>query len=589
MVLVAVSAQATRAQTVQGVLVSAATSQPIPYGIVIDSDRGARFTDSVGRFSIGDVPDSVYRFRAHMLGYSPLDTTIALRRAGAPLEIRLRPLAIPLASVPVPPAHNRGCIATGIAAARTDPQVAEVLAQLIANIERYNVLLDRYPFRYHREETDVIRTAGQADSIASTGIAVYDSRDRRPYHVGSVVNAEGTTGRARTIMYLPTFADLGDSTFDSAHCFAYAGRERDALRIDFRPADRIAASDVEGSIYLDATRYIVRRAVFRLTKPKLVSRTLSSFTVTASYREVLPLVPVLEVATTEQPLNATQSQGIDATVQYRYHPVQLHEAIEIDTVLDRTFIGGAVGTAEPVAAKSREAPAPPPTITLGCAVPPAFQTTDIAIYATLSGARHPDPSYDRMLSGIRREFRLPDNLDLPVFGYALDSKVAPTVTGQVTFVVGRDGRLASLALSATSLSAIIDAVLVTAVHRADSLKAFVGVPAGRYTMSMSSAHPDLRDVSIGLAHVDVPIRPVAHVATIDSVALAPRLPTGNGLFEFVVDERGRPIASTMRTVTTSSPAFSDAVSRVLTELRYQPAVIGNCAVKQVVMRTLKGG
>ena len=75
----------------------------------------------------------------------------------------------------------------------------------------------------------------------------------------------------------PTFGELGDPAFLSAHCFRYGGTVSppgsagiDLIRLDFVPLDRIKQPDVSGSIYLDAQRLTVRRAEFELTKPDAV-------------------------------------------------------------------------------------------------------------------------------------------------------------------------------------------------------------------------------------------------------------------------------------------------------------------------------
>ena len=522
-----------------------------------------------------------------MIGYSPLDTTITLGPTRATLVLRIAPVAYKLATVPVIARRNRGCVATGIPTESSNPELAAIFEQLRANVERYNILLDRYPFHYRRAETDIIETSGRYDSTSWADTAQYDSRVRRPYHPGSIVFEQpGVDGQKRLMMYLPTFADLGDSTFDAEHCFAYAGREKNEIRIDFRPAERILDSDVEGSIYLDDERYIVRRAVFRLTKPRHAAPYVVGLTLTTRFEEILPLVPMEAVTRTDEPLNPIRAKGVDphtagrAPTMYDLHPLITQRAVEVDSVLDHTFIADELATA--LTDTAQPAPAPPPqTIALNCAMPPSFETADIPIYGIIGGVSPGNPNNDRLTLGIRRQFKLPGNLTLPVYGYEFNSKVAPTLTGQVTFYLLR-GRLTSIAVTATSLIPSVDTALVVAVRRADSLKAFVGVPHGQYTISLSSAKPDPDALSIDLAHVFVPVEPLARKAAIDFNAPAPLLPTGTGLFEFVVDERGRAMPKTLVTVRTSSPEFAAALGKALDKLRFDPALSGNCPIKQVI-------
>ena len=549
-------------------------------------DGTNRFTDAKGQFSLGDITDGTYHVRARMLGFAPLDTAITLGPTRTPLVLRMRPIAYRLTTVPVTAKRNRptSCTETGRPKAGSNTILAAIFEQLDGNIERYNLLREKYPFKYRRVETQVIQTTDEADSVVSRDTAMYDSRDRRPYLVGKIVYHDtNIDGQKRTMMYLPTFGDLGDSAFDAAHCFVYMGEHQGEIRIDFRPADRIQVADVAGSVYIDAQKYIIRRAVFRLTKPKTVK--VIGMTATTTFAEAVPLVPILDVTRTEEPMMAIRSQGVSAHTNGRsptsfdLHPLLQRVAVETDTVLDHSFIRGPVGE-EPVA---EAAPPKPVLITVGCTLPPSFETIDMPVYGTVGGAHPGNPNNDKLTLGIRRQFRMPPNLYLPVYGFMSETKVAPTLTGQVTFTLLR-GRLTGIRMTATSLLPAVDSALTTAVRRADSLKAFVGVPGGAYTVSLSSVKPDTDALATDLAHVLVQAVPLAHRASLDADAPAPLLPTGNGMFEFVVDEHGRVMPATLRTLKSSSPAFAIAVSRGIEKLRYEPAVSGTCAIKQVVQQ-----
>ena len=58
--------------------------------------------------------------------------------------------------------------------------------------------------------------------------------------------------------------------------------------------------------------------------------------------------------------------------------------------------------------------------------------------------------------------------------------------------------------------------------------------------------------------------------------------TGRVLFEFWVDSRGRPEVSTFRVIRSSHRKFSDAVVRAVQTMRFNPATIGGCGVRQLV-------
>ena len=176
---------------------------------------------------------------------------------------------------------------------------------------------DEYPFHYTRDRLFLLHLDPGGSTVQRTETATYESRSQRSYRVGAVVYDErDESGQRRRIMYLPTFRDLGDSTFLAAHCFTYGGAERlegsgddRALRLDFKPARSIGSPDVEGSVYLDASRLVVRRAVFRLTKPGTLDPPVVAFSVTSTYRELKPLVVVLDTARTVQPMPHTSPLG----------------------------------------------------------------------------------------------------------------------------------------------------------------------------------------------------------------------------------------------------------------------------------------
>jgi hypothetical protein len=574
----------------------------VPYGTVrtiAGADTVDRFTNKQGEFALGDLANGTYRLRARMLGYAPLDTTITVGATRAPLLLRIRPLPFRLATVPVRAKRN-GCQG-GIPTEATNPPLAAVFDQLRMNVERYDLLMKEYPFTFRRKETQYLRV-GTTDSMTAIDTAVYDSRDGRPYRIGSVVYHDSlANGTHRTMMYLPTFADLTDSTFDAAHCFRYAGQKNGEMQIDFRPIPRLTTPDVDGSVFLDATTYLVRRAIFDLTNPGEVDPPVMGLTVTTTFDEVVPLVPMLGATRGVRPMPPVSAAGGSLETQTvsafmtQAPTVRERASIEYDTVLGHTFLADTVGSL-PVSQPTPTAPPPPMafTIPVGCTMPPSFETTDILIYGTLVGERAVDgtarplgAAADRALAAIRGRYHLPGNLRLPVYGFAFDSKVAPTVTGEVTFTLTSHGRLQSLDLTATSLSARLDSALVTSVRRADSAGGFAELPDGLYRLSLSSATPTPGARAIALAGVAVDVTPLARDASIDEDSPPVRLPSGSGTFEFVVDERGRAIGTTLRKIASSSLNFTVGVSRALALMRFKPAMTGTCPIKQVVVQPFR--
>jgi hypothetical protein len=586
--LLLAGAGAAGAQPVRGTVVSAGDGEPVPYATVLGPDTLGRFADANGRFSLGNLSAGTYRIRARMLGYAPLDIDVVVDSSRTPVRLRLSPIALHLATVPVTARNNKRCVATGLPADLATP-LGRVYDQLRTNVDRYHLLRDRYPFSVRREEILFVHFGSpdaddSQDSTTAIDTVLYDSRERRRYQVGTITYTESTpTGRRRMLMYLPTFADLTDSAFLATHCFEYGGDRTGEIRIDFRPADKISDPDVAGSVYLDDTRYIVRRAEFRMTKPDRVRPPIIGLTVTTTFKELVPSVPILDKTEGEQPLTSIR-RLLDPSATTT--TVVARAMREHDRIIDHTFIADTIG-AEPTVQLAPPSPPQPVTIRLGCALPTSFETIDLPVHGTLT-LHGRDTRDTRALTAIRREFHLPDGVSLSVYGYPFEgAKIAPMVRGEATLQVGADHHLKAVAIEATSLSPAVDSTLVTSIRRADSTGGFLGTPQGRYTLSMSTTTPEPGVTAVDLAHVSVPIMRLSHQVSIESDSPVPFLPPGNGSFEFVVDEQGHPIPSTLRVLSTSSPSFAEAVGRSVDDLRYTPAKTGNCAIKAVILQPLQ--
>jgi hypothetical protein len=171
-----------------------------------------------------------------------------------------------------------------------------ILAELRKNAERERLLVTSYPFVYRIE-----RWLGEIDP--RTGVQrqpdtiSYRSDERPRYSPGNLVRMDSSARELNKIMVVPVLEDLGDPAFLRSHCFTYAGTERgDAAvwhRIDFKPIRTVHAADVEGSVFLDTATYVIRRAIFRMTRPGEVSAYLRQLNVTSNYREILPGVTVI--------------------------------------------------------------------------------------------------------------------------------------------------------------------------------------------------------------------------------------------------------------------------------------------------------
>jgi len=103
-------------------------------------------------------------------------------------------------------------------------------------------------------------------------------------------------------------------------------------------------------------------------------------------------------------------------------------------------------------------------------------------------------------------------------------------------------------------------------------------------LSLSSATPSPdAPATILFARLAASVMSLARTAELDPDSTQPSL-SATGRFEFVVDEQGRAVPSTLFTAAASPDAFASAV-RVLPAFRFRPALAGSCPVKQEVMLT----
>jgi hypothetical protein len=300
--------------TLAGALVGKDDGQPIPYGTVLIVETGQeRFTSASGTFRLTGLIPGTYTVRARQIGYAPSDTTVQIAPAPAvtTVSIQLAHLPVILSAVRVQGHQSDKCVAAGIPDSAVDPALAGLFTQVRENVDRYRLLMREYPFRYSRENQHFTRydpDGVRREVRDAVDTDVIDSRRTHPYRIGGILYPDTEAGHRVLKMSLPTFGELGDSAFLAAHCFRYggdtpAGRPgEDLVRVDFVPLSRIKQPDVSGSIYLDAQRLTVRRAVFKMTKPDAVRPPVISFTVTTSFRELVPLVPLMDSVETEQPI-----------------------------------------------------------------------------------------------------------------------------------------------------------------------------------------------------------------------------------------------------------------------------------------------
>jgi hypothetical protein len=317
--------------TIKGDVVAAAGGQPLAYAtVIIEPGHRKRFADAGGAFIMGPLALGTYRLRVRQIGFGPRDTVLVLSSTTPikPLHIALQVIALRLPTVTVEGERSPKCLSPGIPDSSVDPQLAALFTEVQKNVDRYRLLIDEYPFAFTREEWRVSRNgAGYEETVALDTVRYeVQEMEARPYKAGTVVIWQASPrGNAEQYMPLPTFGYLGDSAFQRMHCFVYVGEDTTGgdiptIRLDFRPAAAIHTPDLEGSVYLDEDRYVVRRAVFRLTDPDRVVPPISELSVTMTFREILPLVPVFDEVRYRRPLYKDgQAAILEIDRLLRYH------------------------------------------------------------------------------------------------------------------------------------------------------------------------------------------------------------------------------------------------------------------------------
>jgi hypothetical protein len=298
--------------TIVGDVVAAPDGRPLAYATVIVEPGGRRrFADAGGAFVVGPLPPGSYDLRVRQIGFAAKDTvvTVTARRSSDRLRIVLKTVAIKLPAIQVVGARSTKCLNPGVPDSTVNPSLADLFSEIQKNVDRYRILIERYPFEFTREEWRVQRNDAGYEETTGLDTVRYEVREMesRPYKPGMVVVWEiGPRGQTRQYMPLPTFRYLGDSAFQRTHCFEYVGEDTTAgasvIRVDFQPAASIRTPDLEGSVYLDEDSYIVRRAEFRVTEPNRIVPPISELSVTTTFREIVPLVPLFDEVRYRRPI-----------------------------------------------------------------------------------------------------------------------------------------------------------------------------------------------------------------------------------------------------------------------------------------------
>lgn len=322
-VLATLTAQPDSTGVLSMLVTSRDDGQALPYGTIAIQPIGiTRFTDESGHLTIRHLAPGQYTLQAREIGFAPADTIVTVH-GGEELSvtIALHRVAIRLARIMVQAHRSKDCIGTGLPEHFGDPDVEEVFRQLRANIDRVRLLSDQYPLQYSLERLKMTRKPGAPDRVIQHDTTVFDNR-RDFYQPGKVVYFDNDHGVRQQMVRLISFADLGDSSFQGNHCFDYGGAPwvdgNRMIEIDFRPAKRLHEPDVEGSIFLDVSRLVVRRAAFHLSHPERANPPIGEFGITTTFREVAPLITLFETVDTDEPLGSERALEHDRLIRFQY-------------------------------------------------------------------------------------------------------------------------------------------------------------------------------------------------------------------------------------------------------------------------------
>ncbi|MFI5244745.1 MAG: carboxypeptidase regulatory-like domain-containing protein [Gemmatimonadales bacterium] len=279
-----------------GVVVSSAGQAPLGHSMVSLQPAGRQtFTDDLGRFAFRGVPPGRHRLRVTHLGFAPLEIPVTLAPDSAPTRVRvaLTEVQVRLATVQV--TADAPCVAPGAPDPAREREFFVIFQQLEQNAQEYRLLADSFPYAYHEERTNYsVRGDSVLESMRTDTALLRSDKPGWTYRPGRVISTDFIT-RQRS-MHLPTLSDFAGEEFVRNHCFRYGGSvhtpDGDAVRIEFRAADRIGSPDVNGSILLDATTYQIRRADLRLSQVPAALRRVAAVNVTTLFREVEPSVLV---------------------------------------------------------------------------------------------------------------------------------------------------------------------------------------------------------------------------------------------------------------------------------------------------------
>jgi carboxypeptidase family protein len=255
------------------------------------------FTSDAGVFAFTNMEPGRYRIRAAHIGYAPVEVNVEIPPTGAPprLKIELTHLSMQLATVRVTAASR--CTAPGRPNPDKEPDFAAIVAQVRLNAEQYQLLSDSFPYTYHVEQVYQSMHGDSSRFDPKVEHITYRSDGHGwEYKVGDVVERRAD---GHTLMHLPTLRDFASYDFLNNHCFHFGGieatRDGNMVRIDFAADVQIRTPDIDGSVYLDAQTYAIRRTELQLSKiPGGLVGQVTAVHVQTIFDEIAPSIDIIK-------------------------------------------------------------------------------------------------------------------------------------------------------------------------------------------------------------------------------------------------------------------------------------------------------
>lgn len=297
---IALSVLASRGSAAQGVtllgdVVNRESGTPLGHAMVtVLPAEHQTFSSDAGIFAFANMYPGRYRIRATHIGYAPVEINVDVPEGTAPprLRIALTHLSMQLSTVRITAAGK--CTNPGRPDPDKEPDFAAIVAQIRLNAEQYKLLADSFPFTYQVEQV-YRQMKGDSSKIDPKIERVSFRSDTHgwQYKMGDVIERRD----GHTLMHLPVLSDFASYEFLNNHCFRYGGLEAtrggNLIRIDFQADVQIRTPDVDGSVYLDAQTYAIRRADLKLSKLPPGLPQVTAVQVQTIFGEVSPNIDVI--------------------------------------------------------------------------------------------------------------------------------------------------------------------------------------------------------------------------------------------------------------------------------------------------------